>query len=140
MTAVRPLPSVALILATASKSARTVGVSPDSAACISMVSRACWSAAGVGVGIVCGVIVIDISGDWFTVGMEVEVEIAGLVTCGEVVGAAMQLASHREYTINKDTVLGIIVTTVRPLPFLTKIGVYFLRGHERILPLLPTHP
>jgi len=72
--------------------------------------------------------------------MEVEVEIAGLVTSGEVVGAAMQLASHREYIINKDTVLGIIVTTVRPLPFLTKIRVYFLRGHERILPLLPTHP
>ena len=83
---------------------------------------------------------IDISGDWFTTGMKVEVGITGLVTSGKVVGGALQLASNREYTINTETALGIMVTNVRPSPFLTKIRVYFLRDHGRKLPSLPTHP
>jgi hypothetical protein len=52
----------------------------------------------------------------------------------------LQLASHSEHIINKETALGVIVTNVRPLPFLTKIRVYFLRDPGHRLPLLPTQP
>jgi hypothetical protein len=65
------------------------------------------------VDVVWGVVVNDGSGDWFTVHMNAEVEIVGLNN---------------------------IVTSVRLLPYLTKIQVYFLQDHGHRLPLLPTPP
>ena len=138
--AVLPFSSYISTLAPCLRSCLTLSVSPDSAAWISIASRAGWLTAGMGVGIVCGVFVIDGSCDWFTIGTRVEVGIAGLATSGMAVGGTLLLASHSEHIINKETALGVIVTNVRPLLFLTKIRVCFLRDHGHRLLSLPIHP
>ena len=87
-----------------------------------------------------GVLLIDVSDDWFTIGVEVEPEIAELVASGKSVGCTLQLARHRKYITNKETVFSAIAANVRPSPFLTKIQACFLRDHGHRMPLPPTLP
>ena len=87
-------------------------------------------------GMVWGVPVIVVAGDWIAVGGAVAVPVA----LGKVVGGALQLVSHKKDINNKVTAFSAIVINIKPLPFLTKTQVYFLRGHGHTLPLLPTLP
>jgi hypothetical protein len=85
------------------------------------------------VGIVWGVPVTIVAGDWIAVGVTVAAPIAG----GEVGGAALQLVSHKEDVTNKETTFSAIVTNVKPVPVLTKTQACFLRDHGYRWPSLP---